>query len=504
MEILSCDRRALAESTLELDGAPFSLGDYPFYHALYEGEWPSTLLMCGRQVGKSVSAAAFSVCESIAIPHFKTLYIAPTLKQTSTFSNTRISKLVRHSPIVKQLMGTVTSDNVFLKVLGNGAELLFNYASDDPDRVRGVSADRVIYDEVQDIDYEAVVPVVNECLANSKYGFVSYMGTPKTQENTIQFIWDNSSQSEWCVKCLSCNKYSFYREVKGIGKTGIECLHCSKPVDPRNGIWVDMKERYYTKGFHVPQVILPANMEPHRWERILNKLDTYSESKFKNEVLGVSDAIGSRLISIDELLRACKPRQSPAGFICGGVDWSGGGSKGLSRTVSWIFSRSPGGKFIMHHYCIYKDVNPVDAVDRIAAAFHRHNVNLVIGDAGEGALANSLLTKKLGGTPLYQLQYGSSNKPLNWNGVDRYLADRTTLIDCFFLDVKQGKVQFLEEAEMKDAFEDMLALYEEVMPSGKKVWRHSPNSPDDCLHAAVFSWTACKILSHDLQFYQKG
>ena len=60
MEVLSCDRRTLAESTLELDGAPFSLGDYPFYHALYEGEWPSTLLMCGRQVGKSVSAAAFS------------------------------------------------------------------------------------------------------------------------------------------------------------------------------------------------------------------------------------------------------------------------------------------------------------------------------------------------------------------------------------------------------------------------------------------------------------
>ena len=156
----------------------------------------------------------------------------------------------------------------------------------------------------------------------------------------------------------------------------------------------------------------------------------------------------------------------------------------------------------MHHYCIYKDVNPVDAVERIARSFQEHGVNLVIGDAGEGALANSLLQKRLQGKPLYQLQYGSSSKPLNWNGVDRYLADRTTLIDCFFLDVKQGRVQFLPEPDMKDAFEDMLALYEEVMPSGKKVWRHSPNSPDDCLHAAVFSWAACKILTHDLQFYQ--
>ena len=158
----------------------------------------------------------------------------------------------------------------------------------------------------------------------------------------------------------------------------------------------------------------------------------------------------------------------------------------------------------MHHYCIYKDVNPVDAVERIATTFHNYKVNLGIGDAGEGALANSLLLKKLGGTPLYQLQYGSLSKPLNWNGVDRYMADRTTLIDCFFLDVKQGRIQFLEQSEMREAFDDMLALYEEVMPSGKKVWRHSPNAPDDCLHAAVFSWAACKILSHDLQFYQKG
>ena len=502
--MLMINRKQLAEASLELDGDRFSLNDYPFYHALYKGEWPSTLLMCGRQVGKSVSAAAFSVCESVAIPHFKTLYIAPTLKQTSTFSNTRVSKLVRHSPGIKALMGAVTSDNVFLKVLGNGSELIFNYASDDPDRVRGISADRVIYDEVQDIDYDAVVPVVNECLANSKYGFVSYMGTPKTQENTIQFIWDNSSQSEWCVKCDACSKYSFYRTVDGVGKTGPICLHCKKNVDPRNGMWVDMKKEYYTKAFHVPQIILPANAEHgNRWERILNKLDTYSDTKFKNEVLGVSDSVGSRLISMEELHRACKSRQSASGFVCGGVDWSGGGSKGLSRTVSWVFSRSPGGKFVCHHYHIYKDVNPVDAVDRIAQTFRDHQVALVMGDAGEGALANSLLTKKLMGTPVYQCQYGSSSKPLKWNGVDRYLVDRTTLIDCFFLDIKQGRIQFLSQSEMKEAFDDFLALYEEVMPSGKKVWRHSPNSPDDCLHAAVFSWAACKILTHDLSFYHK-
>lgn len=498
---LDVNRKTLAENCLMLDGSSFSLAEYPFYSSLYEGEWVSTLLMCGRQVGKSVSASAFSVCEAVAIPHFKTLYIAPTLRQTSTFSNTRVSKLIRHSPMLKDLMGTITSDNVFLKVLSNGSELLFNYASDDPDRVRGVSADRVIYDEIQDIDHDAVVPVVNECLANSPYGFISYMGTPKTQENTIQYIWERSSQSEWCVKCTGCSKYSFFRDSRCIGKTGLICLHCGKQVNPAEGLWVDMKESYKTKAFHVPQVILPANQLDNRWDRIVTKLETYSESKFLNEVMGVSDAMGSRLISLEELKAACKPRQSPTGFVCGGVDWSGGGTKGVSRTVSWVFSRSPQGKFVLHHYHIYQDTNPVDVVSQIAKTFNQYRVTLVIGDAGEGALANSLLTKELAGTPVYQLQYGANSKPLHWNGVDRYLADRTTLIDCFFYDIKQGKVEFLTEKEMGPAFDDMLAVYEEVTPSGKKVWRHSPNSPDDCLHAAVFSWAACKVLTHDLTFY---
>jgi hypothetical protein len=498
---ISLSRKALAESILQLDGDDFSLGDYPFYDALYTGEYSRSILMCGRQVGKSVSAAAFTVCEAVAVPHFKTLYISPTQKQTSTFSNTRISKLIQHSPDLRSMMGRVLSDNVFLKVLGNGSELIFNYASDDADRVRGISADRVIYDEVQDIDYQSVVPVINECLANSRFGYVSYMGTPKTMENTIQFIWEQSTQSEWCIRCSSCGKRSFYRSSRGITDKGLACLSCGALVDVRDGTWVDMAPKAKTQGFHIPQVILPQNQAPHRWERITHKLETYPESKFNNEVMGVSDSVGSRLIGVDDLAACCSDSPLPAaGFTCGGVDWSGGGTSGVSRTVAWVFSNSPGGTFNTVDYKVFPNQNPVSTVDELATFFSRYRVNLVIGDAGEGALANSLLLSKLQ-CPLYQLQYGSQTKPLKWNGIDRYTADRTTLIDCFFYDIKKKRIAFLGEPRMSEAFEDFLALYEEVTPAGKKVWRHSPSKPDDCLHAAVFSWVACKVLTHDMTFY---
>lgn len=488
-----------------LDGKPFSLYEYPFYDSLYEGIFPDTLLMCGRQVGKSVSAACFTVCEAVAVPYFKSLYISPTHKQTSIFSNTRISKLIRHSPALTQMMGEVVTDNVLLKILANGSELIFNYAQDDPDRVRGVTADRVIYDEVQDINYESVVPVVNECMSNSKYGYITYLGTPKTSENTIEYLWQNSTQSEWCVKCDSCNKFSFYRDQRGVGKKGLLCLTCGSIVNPRNGIWVNMKNptgKTLVQAYHVPQLILPANSEdPARWTRIVKKLETYSESKFQNEVMGVSDSVGSRLITLEELQASCVDKTSPAGFIVGGVDWSGGGTKGLSRTVASVLCRAPGGKFSLLDYRIFPNQNPVDTIDAIVDLFLQHNITLCVGDAGEGALANSLLTKKLAGKPVYQLQYGSQSKPITWNNVDRYTADRTTLIDCFFYTIKKGGFEFPNFSFMKPAFDDILAAYEEVTSSGKKVWRHSPTSPDDSLHSILFAWVGAKILTHDLDFY---
>ena len=63
MSLTITDRRTLAENLIYLDGNKFSLYDYPMYDAYYKGMWKNTLLKCGRQVGKSISAAAFTVAD---------------------------------------------------------------------------------------------------------------------------------------------------------------------------------------------------------------------------------------------------------------------------------------------------------------------------------------------------------------------------------------------------------------------------------------------------------
>jgi hypothetical protein len=109
---------------------------------------------------------------------------------------------------------------------------------------------------------------------------------------------------------------------------------------------------------------------------------------------------------------------------------------------------------------------------------------------------------KLGGEHrVRQLQYGSQKQPITWNRIDRYTTDRTMLIDGYFMLIKRGGVEFAHPDQMHTAFQDILNEYEEVTLQGKKVWRHSPQKPDDCLHAGLFGWMAYQIARGDISLY---
>lgn len=455
------------------------------------------------------------------------MFISPSQEQTLKFCNTRLGKTINYSPLIrKYYVDPNFSNRILLRMFRNGSEMASSFALDDPDRARGISADRVAYDEFQDILYDAVVPVVNECMSNSNYAYETYAGTPKTMEASIQYLWDKSSQTEWVIKCDGCGKYTFFVDKRVVGLKGPICLKpdCGKYLDVRKGQWVDMQKGASVKGYHINQLMLPLNVPlcadmdgtleqraNERWERIREKLDDYSEAKFNNEVLGISDSIGSRLISKDELESLCiGPQVSPyptqdikngVHTFVAGIDWSGGGTEGISRTVVWIWGIKPDHSLVTAYFKIFPVGNPVADVDEIIEVLTNYHVPMVVGDAGEGSLANSLLQSKLGQHRAIQVQYGAFKKPLNWNGVDRYLGDRTTLIDNFLMTLKRKGASYPANLPlMRDPIQDILNVYEQVTAQGKRVWRHSPTLPDDCLHAQLFGWLAAKIISQNLKF----
>jgi hypothetical protein len=463
------------------------------------------------------------------------MYVSPTKEQTVKFSTSRVGKVMRYSPIIsKRFLHPDLSDRVFHKQFTQGSEMYFSYAMDDGDRLRGPSTDRCMYDEVQDILFDPVIIVGNETMSDSDYAFETYSGTPKTMENTIQYLWDISTQTEWVMKCDSCGSFQYIDSERAIGKDGPVCLKCQTPINPFTGKWVDLNpqadkdESEVLKGFHINQLIMPRNVPVAmkrfggeaedkaraRWKRILTKYEENPISLVRNEVLGVSDAIGTRMITKEELYALCSQRElvqyphmaSLPGitFTVGGVDWSGGGTKGVSRTVLWIWGFHPKSqKLILLFYKVYPRQNPVNIIEEIAATCSHYQVAMVVGDAGEGHVANETLRSKIGYHRVAQLQYGSTDKTIYFNSdANRYMANRTTLIDNYFLLLKRQGVEFGRDDQMKTAIDDILNVFEEVTQSGKKVWQHSAERPDDCLHAGLYGWIAYKIQTNDLKFYQ--
>ena len=72
------------------DGKPINMHDYKVTAALLDAPLiSSTVLYCGRQIGKSILLSLFTLKYS-AIPRFRTVYVSPSDKQLKDFSRKKL------------------------------------------------------------------------------------------------------------------------------------------------------------------------------------------------------------------------------------------------------------------------------------------------------------------------------------------------------------------------------------------------------------------------------
>jgi len=520
-------RSQVAERLICWEGRPLSLGEYPQFRATYDGIYKRTVLKTSRQVGKSIKLMADLLIDSVANPYFKSLFVTPSEEQTQRFSTLRLGKAIHYSPHIRDnFIDSSLPNRVLTRSFTNGSEIVLTYADEDADRVRGNSADHVLMDETQDILLDAVAPEIKECLSQSRVRRESYCGTPKTLENGIEHLWKNSTQTEWAIKCDGCGKFSIILSETQLGKFGPICGHCSSYLNPRNGLWVNTnpnKDVRY-QGFHISRPTMlrgvaaawpegPARDEAkEEWKDILDKLEgptAYSLPKFRNEVLGVSDSVGRRLVTEEVLLSAAdgpvmsdKPTpELMQGItrVAAGIDWSGGGKDGHSFTVLVIIGRMPSGKIRLLYFKIFPGLHPVDEnteIRRIIKNYDANNQVLVGGDAGEGNMNMDMLrTTLVNPERVLKFRYaGPQTKHyVSWDQARNcYIVNRTVAIDSCMMAFLRREFQFPREPQgyVKAAFKHILAEYEEVTSEnagGAKFWRHAPTDPDDFLHALVFA-----------------
>lgn len=523
-------RSEYARRLLYLKGEALNMEDYPMFEAIYDGDYYDMILKCARQVGKSVTLAAFGIIESICRPHFQTLFVTPSAEQTRRFSTLKVAKILQYSPFVRDhFMGDREANRVLLRMFRNGSELQFSYAEDDADRVRGLTSDRVCLDECQDMLLEAVEPVIVSCMDASKFKYLMRCGTPKTMENPIETAWQGSTMSEWIIPCKKCNKWNAIRSEEYFGPAGPICIKCKNLINPRDGRWLDFKPGRKRKGFHISRACMPETVPicwregtPQHaaavkgWGAVWEKLggeNPWPISKFRNEVIGVSDSVGRRIITLEQL-RSMKtgPKIEPVlnpqgnckgiGRLAAGIDWSGGGSENVSRTVLAIVGMTAERKLRLVYYKIFPGVNPVDEVNEIAATLNQFSSHLsMVGcDAGEGNMPTDMIRKKFNPSKVVKFRYCSSDYYIRWKQEGNYFStNRTRAIDSLMMSLNRGEWEFpAEDKNIEVIFEDILNEFEEVTTQGNKVWRHATTRPDDGLHALNFARLAMQLAVGEL------
>lgn len=519
----------LASGLLTLRGDPLRFGKHVPWKFIYDVQPKTMVLKAGRQIGKSVSQGGRTITQSVTHKHFQTCYVAPLSTQAKQFSNMYL-KPFRHGKIVrKYFIAKDSVDNVFEKEFSNGSKIYVRYAQNasEGDRIRGISADQILYDEVQDILLEAI-DVINPISDASPYRYKVFSGTSKSTANSLERLWLRSNQMEWAIKCPHCRKWcipnTYPRCVAMcIDPKGPTCYHCHGYIDVRVGQWVEtVQGRRDAMGCHLPQFIMSANTEGVAWAdlnakvRLANEGISYSPTVLANENFGLATDLSGKSISVHDAMACCDPsqtqwfstrREAEAKYgylkvICG-VDWSVTGST-KSFTVASVIGVDVMGVVHLLYSEIMQGIHILSQVDRIKKIIQQFNCDICAADRGVGVVQDQLLQNFFGYDKVHMVQYVTSARRLAHNKAGMFLAaDRTTCMDLIVHRMRRGGAQFTTPCwEVTQGYwEHALAVFEEVNErTNNRLYSKDEDTPDDWLHSLVFALVGFEYLSGRYQF----
>lgn len=500
------------QAFVPIEGQPFKFKDekkkhnwreylYPIYDNLYK----EMVLKTGRQVEKSTFQANRHVTYSILIPYFRSVYVAPTAKQASTFSNDRLRKSVMNSDYIqKYFFDQNCYDNTFVRSFTNQSKVFIGYAYHSADSMRGLSADMLNIDEFQDIISDHV-PVLREILFASEYKIFSVTGTPKTFDNPLEKQWQDSTQTIWIVPCRSCGTYNRMdtEPEKMISREGLVCKKCKGPIDTRDGRWYSLTPKNRIAGFHINQLQTGRLSKPENWDDLyFNKFLKYPKAQLYNEVFGLSYDNADKPITIS-MMKAVStgPWLDQIDFdvtqrtdLYMGVDW--GEQKGSFNIA--VIGGFIGGRFHVLHIKKFTNLessNPDRVLDDMVELFHRFKCRAMICDHGAGHKENLRLIEKVGLGKVWEV-YHSANQKAAWSFNDLqniYVTNRTRVMNAVIFGIANGRIVFPHWEKMcekvgddRPYYEDFTALTKEYSETLRMI-KYDHTTPDDIMQGTTYA-----------------
>jgi len=494
----------------------FSFKGRPYLDDVYNTKARKTLLLCARQTEKTTSLGNQMMTYACMRHHFKSLYISPTETQTTTFSRDRISSPIKLSGRLQYFKGSspTFADNVMYKEFITGSSITLRYAYLHADRARGVFADLLCVDELQDILAD-IIPVIEQVLSHSPYQILRYAGTPKSLDNTIAYYWErHSTMCEWVIPCDACNHWNIPAE-KNIGLTHLICEKCGKQIYPCHdrAQWASMRSPEWLRnpplarpfeGRRIPQIITPWI----DWDQIQDNRKQYTRAKFINEVLGQAYDHADKLLTREKLRPNCtdRPMELETALkykgrtkLYMGIDWGGGSEQEEKKSFTLL---TVGGYLAgQFHYIYFKRYEGADAdedvmMGDIIRLAHQFGISILGTDFGGGHIYNARLIREFGLKRVSRYQYVGTKLLYFDKSLARWMLNRTeglmALVNAL---TSHSMIRLPRWADIELPFmADLLSLFAETAEYGRKtVISKSPGAADDTVHAMLYCLLASMI-----------
>jgi len=533
---------------------PVQLHLRPWQRAIYDAEYTSkrirslggsyadvirycrqTIILAGRQTEKSTGLGNKLLSYVLQIPNITALYVTSAGLNMQEFADERIENVIRISPALKPWTGSFVSYNRYFKRLRkNNSRLVMRSAHLNADRVRGIPADVLAVDEIQNF-MMANIPVITATLNNSdlEFGPITLLsGTPLTFDNPIEQIFSkNSTKNLWLMRCSGCRAHNFpprtMTEVRMmIGPRGLVCKKCAKALDVFSGEWVrtGSKDVAY-EGFHLSRALMPytAVGNPDRfrekWGKFARDVNdpNVDDATKMNEIFGVSWDSGKKPITQDELIRCCHPgirymsRKAPSRVIndptwpiFAGIDWGEGSGAGAYTVITLGYMNEVPGEglvfqiFYMHRYMGF-EAEPEYLTDDIAELLELNKVELAIVDAGMGwgMIENVRSSITDGLVRVIPMRYNNQSAIIGYDELAHQLTcSRTRWMAKVFNQLKNRRVMFPAWDIMDGTpstttgfSQDILTIFADRSPKLKQM-QFNHTEPDDAFHTVVYALTA--------------
>ena len=518
----------LATVALHLNGKPYSLKDYYYFHPLFDLQLPQkTTYMCCRQSGKSQNAAASAITRCVTKSNLNLIIVNPLFEMAKRFSTMRIQPLLHESPLYNTLFNASVgaSDAIMQKRMTNNSMIYLTYAWLNLIRTRGLSGDILYYDEYQNLNYE-FEPVINRILDESDIRLLFYFGTPLSSDNLLADSFMNSSSaSEIAIRC-SCGKWNIAHsefDLLGMIKPqGPSCADkkCGKLLDLRKAVIIDRypEKRNVHRGVHISRIVsIKTASDKRRWAELMRDITTLPKGTVYNEILGEPFDVGRKPITRAELEAACtlevldnsleKLIELVGSYqvLAMGVDWSGGGADRISRTAVAFVGLKHTGVMDCLYGRIVPPMDPMQECHMLAKLFEKSHAQIFAHDAAvAGAVRHSIL-QSMGiasrvmpivyepnrpGKRLVQYKPPSGGRTLAY-----YATNKARSIATVCNLIKSKQLRFPPFPKISNCLLDFLSLNEEyVVPrDGAEIYYIAPsaNTPDDWVHAVTFACLAC-------------